>query len=79
MEGQLIETAHKKAKALGYQSVVLLGHAAYYPRFGYELTSKYNIQLPFDSAEENCMIIELVPNGLNGVNGIVEYDKAFYE
>ena len=41
--GKLILESHRIAKSLDYQSIVLLGHADYYPRFGYELTSKYNI------------------------------------
>ena len=77
--GKLINVAHKKAKALGYKHVVLLGHENYYPRFGYELTSKYNIKLPFDAPEENCMVIALEENALDGVYGIVEYPKEFLE
>ncbi len=77
--GQLIQAAHDIAKNLGYTSVVLLGHANYYPRFGYQKTSLYGIQLPFDVAEENCMIVELVKGGLDGVSGVVEYDKVFYQ
>ena len=76
--GQLIKTAHEKAKELGFKSVVLLGHKDYYPRFGYEKASKYGIELPFDVPEEHCMVVELVENGLKEVSGIVEYDKEFY-
>lgn len=74
----LIHAAHKIAKDMGFKSVVLLGHAHYYPRFGYEWTSKYGIELPFKAAEQNCMIVELVEDGLKGVSGVVEYDKDFY-
>lgn len=77
--GQLIKAAHQKAMDLGHHSIVLLGHAQYYPKFGYELTSKYNIKLPFDAPEANCMIIELTKGSLQDVFGTVEYDKAFYE
>lgn len=77
--GALIKVAHEIAKSLDYQSVVLLGHANYYPRFGYEKTSKYGIKLPFPASEENCMIIELQPNALKDVSGIVKYPKAFFE
>lgn len=76
--GQLIRAAHEKAKELGYKSVVLLGHKDYYPRFGYEKTSKYGIELPFGAAEEYCMVVELVEKGLKGVSGMVECDKEFY-
>ncbi len=76
--GQLIRASHQVAKELGYQSIVLLGHENYYPRFGYEWTSKYGIELPFDAPEQNCMVVELVKDGLKGVSGMVEYDKAFF-
>ncbi len=77
--GQLIKAAHKTAKEMGYQSIVLLGHENYYPKFGYERASKYGILLPFDAPDENCMVIELVEHGLNNVSGKVEYPKEFYE
>ncbi len=74
---QLIEFAHKKAKELGYKSIVLLGHKDYYPRFGYIQAHKFKIELPFDVPKENCMVIELTNNGLKGVRGMVEYPKEF--
>lgn len=77
--GQLIRYAHEKAREMGFGSIVLLGHEKYYPRFGYELTSKYGIRLPFDVPSENCMVIELVTGALQDVQGVVEYPKAFFE
>ena len=77
--GKLIKEAHAIAKELGYKSIILIGHEDYYPRFGYELTSKYGIKLPFEAPEKNCMVIELQKNGLNGVSGTVEYPKEFFE
>ena len=77
--GKLILESHKIARELGFQSIVLLGHENYYPKFGYELASKYNIKIPFDAPDENCMIIELTENGLKGVSGTVQYSREFYE
>jgi predicted N-acetyltransferase YhbS len=77
--GKLILSAHQAAKELGYKSIVVLGHADYYPRFGYQLTQKHNIELPFPADKENCMVIELVENGLKGVSGKVEYPQEFYQ
>lgn len=77
--GKLIIQSHKVAKDLGFKSVILLGHEKYYPKFGYLQADKYGIELPFEVPKENCMIIELVENGLKGVNGIVEYPKEFNE
>ena len=77
--GKLIVEAHKIAKELNFNSVILLGHEKYYPKFGYEMSSKYGIKLPFDVPEENCMLIELTENALKNIHGIVEYPKEFYE
>ena len=76
--GQLIKEAHRIAKELGYKSIVLLGHAEYYPKFGYQLCRNYGIKIPFDAPEENCLVVELIEDGLKGVNGMVEYAKEFY-
>ncbi len=61
---QLILHGHHIARELGYQSVILLGHEKYYPKFGYEKTSNFGISFPFEIPEENGMAIELVKDGL---------------
>ena len=76
---KLILRSHEIARQLGYESIVLLGHQDYYPRFGYELCEKYNIKLPFDVPAENCMVIELIKGSLEKVSGEVVYQKAFFE
>lgn len=77
--GKLIKEAHQRAKDLGYQSIILLGHENYYPRFGYKLAEEFGISLPFDVPTENCMAIELQPDSLKNINGEVVYPKEFYE
>lgn len=74
---RLILQGHHIAKELGYESVILLGHENYYPRFGYEKTSNFGISFPFEIPEENGMAIELVKDGLKNVHGIVRYPKEF--
>ena len=76
---KLILHSHEVAKELGYKSIMLLGHEKYYPRFGYELTNKYGIEMPFDVPAENCMVAVLAKNGLSGVRGKVIYPDAFFE
>lgn len=76
---KLILESHKRAKELGYNSVVVLGHSDYYPRFGYEPASKWGIKAPFEVQDENFMAIELVKDGLKDVSGTVNYAKEFFE
>ena len=75
----LVLEAHRCAAALNYRSAVLLGHKDYYPRLGYRKASSWNITFPYDVPEDCCMAIELCPGGLEGVQGMVCYDKAFEE
>ncbi len=77
--GKLILEAHQRAKELGFDSVILLGHEKYYPKFGYKMTKNYGIKLPFEVPDENCMLIELTENALKDVTGTVAYPKEFYE
>lgn len=77
--GRLIEEAHRIAKGLGYESVILLGHENYYPKFGYQLLHHFNISLLFEAPKENCMAIELVPDSLKNKAGNVIYPKEFFE
>ena len=74
---ELIKTGHKIAAKLGYKSIVVLGHATYYPKFSYTEAAEFDIKLPFIVPSENAMAIELVKNALKGVSGVVQYDPAF--
>lgn len=77
--GQLIEAGHARALSLGFTSVVVLGHADYYPRFGYRRADTFDISLPFTVPPENCMAVELTERSLAGVSGTVAYPPAFME
>ncbi|UED81719.1 N-acetyltransferase [Lysinibacillus sp. CD3-6] len=74
---QLINAALKRAKELGFQSVIVLGHKDYYPKFGFKKASLWNIKAPFDVPDEVFMAIELTKDSLTNVQGTVNYSKAF--
>ncbi|MBS5936908.1 GNAT family N-acetyltransferase [Clostridium sp.] len=75
----LMNKVIERARELGYKSIVVLGHENYYPKFGFEKASKYGVKAPFEVPDEAYMILELSPGSLNGVSGIVEYSKAFFQ
>ena len=77
--GKLIKHGLNTAKELGYESVIVLGHKDYYPKFGFKVASLWNIKAPFEVPDEAFMAIELVENGLEGISGIVKYSKEFDE
>lgn len=53
--GALILEGHRIAKELGYEYCVVLGSAAYYPRFGYRPACTFGILPPFEAPRENFM------------------------
>ena len=75
--GKLITYGLSRAKALGYTSVIVLGHEAYYPKYGFTPAINWQIKPPFEVPENAFMAIELVTGGLQGVTGTVKYPEAF--
>jgi predicted N-acetyltransferase YhbS len=73
----LILQGHKIASELGYNSVIVLGHPKYYPRFGYKVASSWGIVPPFDVIDQFFMAKELKLFALKSVSGIVVYPKEF--
>ncbi|WP_055069965.1 GNAT family N-acetyltransferase [Clostridium massiliamazoniense] len=76
---ELVNEGIKKAKNLGYESIVVLGHHHYYPKFGFERSSKYGVKAPFEVPEEALMVLQLKENSLDEVSGIIIYAKEFFE
>lgn len=75
----LIQKALQKAKELEFQSVIVLGHPEYYPKFGFRKSSQWQIKAPFDVPEEALMAIELQERSLDNVSGVIEYPSVFFE
>jgi predicted N-acetyltransferase YhbS len=48
----LIFEALKRAKELAYNSVVVLGHPEYYPKFVFKKASLWGIEAPFEVPDE---------------------------
>lgn len=74
---QLIKHAHSEALNLGYQSIIVVGDANYYTRFGYRSILEFKVDLPFVISKEHCLILELIPGSLDKISGVAKYDKCF--
>jgi putative acetyltransferase len=72
--GELIRAGNARCEALGCVGVVVLGHAAYYPRFGFSPQIAESLQAPFSGP--HFMALEFEPGVLAG-GGRVRYAKAF--
>lgn len=75
--GKLIRAGLEMAKELGFQSVIVLGHKDYYPRFGFEPAEKWAIGTHYEVPSEYFMGLELFPGALSDVRGVVEYSAPF--
>jgi len=74
----LVREGLNRCAALGCDAVVVLGHPAYYPRFGFVPASRYGVSSEYDVPDDVFMIMELQPGSLRGISGEVSYDEAFY-
>jgi len=58
-----------------YAAAIVVGHADYYPRFGFSAALARKLVAPF--AGDSFMAVELVPGSLQGESGTVRYPPAF--
>jgi putative acetyltransferase len=61
----------------GHGAVVVVGHPAYYPRFGFEPTSHFGLRWEVAGHDEAFMALELHPGALAGPPGVVRYRPEF--
>lgn len=72
----LIDAGLTICRERGYAIAVVLGHQAYYPRFGFCPAWPLDIRWEH-GAEGAFMVMELRPGGLAGARGIIRYRPEF--
>jgi len=73
----LVRDGLAKCRRLGHRIVIVVGHANYYPRFGFSPARASGLEAPFPVPDASFMALALVPGALDGVQGMVEYPPAF--
>jgi putative acetyltransferase len=73
----LVKEGIKRAEELGFEHIVVLGHPAYYPRFGFLPAVTKGIESPFPVPDEVFMALEIKEGSLSKMNGKVIYPPAF--
>ncbi|GAA1842792.1 GNAT family N-acetyltransferase [Asanoa iriomotensis] len=71
-----IAAALAAAREQGENLVLVLGHADYYPRFGFTPASGHGIRPPFDVPDDNMMALAFDP-ALPVPTGLIRYPAAF--
>ena len=72
--GELIRAGNAHSAELGCAAIIVLGHAEYYPRFGFSAAAAESLEAPFSGP--HFMALELKPGALAS-GGRVGYAKAF--
>lgn len=71
-----IRAALEAARVRGENLVLVLGHAGYYPRFGFIPASRIGVRPPFEVPDEAMMALTLNPR-VPVPNGTIQYPAAF--
>lgn len=74
---RLVREGLEECRRLGAVAVVVLGHADYYPRFGFVRASAKGLRCKWPVGDEHFMATELTPGALDGAGGLVEYRPEF--
>jgi putative acetyltransferase len=59
--------------------VIVLGHADYYPRFGFEPASRYGVRSEWEVPDDGFMILVLNESVMQGISGVARYRPEFAE
>lgn len=73
----LVSEGHRIARKLGYGFSVLVGHADYYPRFGYRPAYEFGLSSSIEVPSECFMVLNLQGNERK-LNGILTYPDVFF-
>ena len=73
----LVHEGLAASRQAGHCIVVVVGHADYYPRFGFTPAGRRNLRLPFASPDAAFMALALMPGALKGLDGAIRYSPPF--
>jgi putative acetyltransferase len=76
---QLVRAGLHHCRQRGYAAVVVVGHPAFYPRFGFVPASSKALTCEFPVPDEVFMAVELTAGALANVRGLVRYRPEFSE
>ncbi len=74
---RLVRAGLDACRALGEHLVVVLGHAEFYPRFGFRPASEHGLWYRGDEFAPHFFVAELSPGALDGCSGQVRYHPEF--
>jgi predicted N-acetyltransferase YhbS len=77
IRSKLITEGLKACRQSGHDSVIVLGHPEYYPKFGFKQPGTWSVKDPFGALAEAFMALELKEGALEDADGVVHYPEEF--
>jgi putative acetyltransferase len=74
---KLIEFGTMRLKQSGCPFIVVLGHAEYYPRFGFRPASEYGLKCEWNVPANAFMAVVLDESKIRGLSGFAKYRGEF--
>jgi len=76
---ELVQVGIARVRKKGFPFIIVLGHASYYPRFGFEPASHYRIRCEWDVPDTVFMILLLDESEMRESEGLARYLPEFAE
>lgn len=76
---ELIRAGIARLKGRQCPFVIVLGHAEYYPRFGFEPASRHGIRSEWEVPDEVFMILVINESEMHRISGVARYRPEFLE
>jgi len=73
----LVRHGSERLKKDGCPYVIVLGHAEYYPRFGFEPASTHGVTCEWEVPDNAFMLLILDEEKMRGVSGLAKYREEF--
>jgi putative acetyltransferase len=70
---KLVDTGNRKLKDAGCPFIIVLGHANYYPRFGFRPASTHGIKCEWEVSDNVFMVLVLDQEKMHRVSGLAKY------
>lgn len=74
---QLVVAGIERLRYLGCPFVVVLGHPAYYPRFGFRPAAAFGLTCEWDVPPDTFMVYLLGPLASDALRGVARYPAEF--
>ena len=75
--GKLVEAGNRKIRDAHCPFIIVLGHAEFYPRFGFKPASTRGVKCEWDVPDDVFMLLVLDEPRMQGVSGLAKYREEF--